>query len=360
MKMRRHSVIRIALLLGLLLPLQACVVKNGDQGAPVDLRFEVDSRAGTEQGSQAENKITSIRLMVFNSSGSLDIQELKTDPSGFTSVPVEIDVTVMSGHKTFCAIANEPDGTTALLDAVSKLSDLTAISFGDHTTYNDGSGSPLPMTAMKTEYISQERDASDPLQLILKRAVGKVRMNIIKEPSNNFTTKLLSVQLKKTPTASRLMEGRPLTGGDLTLADFAAETSFSPDIITNSTPIKMTPLYLYELYWGKGTPEAAITGGATSLVVVISAEKTAGTWTNETYEFPLIGSVDNGEYVYEVRRNTIADFALIVAGEGIYLTYEVMEWEEDEYEKVPGEDDGNTKVEDWVLPSTVEYERELQ
>lgn len=348
------------LILGLSCLLHSCVVKNDNAGTPVDLRFEVDSRAATEAGTSAENIITSIRLMVFNSGGKLEVQERKTDPVGFTSVPVEVDVTVLSGHKTFCVIANEPDATTPELDAVTRLSDLQTISFGDHMTYNDGSALPLPMTVMKTEYITESRNASDPLQLILKRVVGKVRMSITKEPANNFTTKLLSVQLKKTPTGSRLMEGNLLTGVDLTLVDFTAETGFSSEIITYATPIGMKQLYLYEHYWGKGTAAAAIAGGATSLVVVISAEKTVGTWTNETYEFPLIGSVDNGEYVYEVRRNTIADFKLIVAGEGIHLAYEVLDWEEDEYEKVPGEDDGNTKVEDWVLPTLVEYEHELQ
>lgn len=358
--MKKPDIIYTILLFGLSCLFTSCVIKNDNPALPVDLRFEVDSRGNTEQGLPAENKITSIRLLVFNSGGNLEMKEHRTDQDGFTSVPIEIDVTVLSGYKTFCIVANESDDATLRLDAVTKLTDLLTIDFGDHTAYNDGSERPLPMTAMKTEYISGTRNATEPLQLSLKRVVGKVRMEITKEHTNNFTTKLLSVQIKNTPDGSRLMEGSPLTGAEMSLVNHGAESGFSPDEITYLTPIRMTPLYLYEHYWGNGTADAAIGGGATYLVVVISAEKTAGTWTNETYEFPLIGSIDSGEYIYEVRRNTVADFKLVVAGEGIYLDYSVVDWEEDEYGKVPGEDDGNTKVEDWVLPTLVEYEHELQ
>ena len=365
--MKRYYIIRVALFLGLSGLLHSCVVKNDNPETAVDLRFHVDSRAVTEPGTPAEDKITSIRLMVFNWNGKLEVKEYKTDPAGFTSVPVEVDVTVLSGRKTFCIIANEPDITTPLLDAVATIDELRAIRFGDHTIYNDGSAPALPMTAMKTEYISGTRDVTDPLRMTLKRAVGKVRMSITKEPAHNITAKLASVQVKQTPSISSLVEGNPVSRAEMTTyaVDHYAESSFSPDVITYSTPIEMIPLYLYEYHWGKGTPEDAIAFGyATYLEVIIHTKDEINypldPWQVHTYRFPLIGSIDNGENVYEVRRNTIANFKLILAGEGIHMSYTVLDWEEDEYGKVPGQDDGNTKVEDWVLPALVEYEHELQ
>lgn len=356
--MRTTKPIRIALVLGLCCMLSSCVVRNEHvPEVPVDLKFRMNSRTNTEAGTGFEHAFSSVRVMAFHPDGTLDTQERLTGLDTSAEPAVNMDMTVRSGHKTFCVIANEPAAFTAALDAATKLSDIRNLDIPDYVT----PAGPMAMTRTTTQYVSPFQTPDEPVNITLLRMVGKVRMKITKEPSNRYATKLISVQVRQAAAGTRFLDGNPIPAHEQTFKDLIIET-FTDAVITDSDYRQMNPLYLCENYWGTGTPEDAVAGTATYLEVVISAEKTAGTWTTETYRLPLTGSFDNnGDPVYEVRRNTVADFELIVAGEGIKLTYNVIPWEdEDEYDKVPGEYDGNTTVKDWVLPSTVEYEHEIR
>lgn len=324
-------------------------------GIPVDLEVRVGAtRALTEAGSADECRIERIRVMVFfRDNGALDAQIYDEHPGGFTSVPITKDMTVMSGDKVFCVIANEPTELKNTLDDITALNDLLALTVADETKYNTA-GESLLMTVVRETRILVHH--TDPVLLPIARAVGKVRMKLEKDPSNPWTVTLKSVQVVNTPASSRLMEGNPVVP---TLTALTAETTFTPDEVTDHTPLEMTPLYLYEHYWGIGTAEKASEDGeATSLEIVVEVEKDPGSPVTETYRIPLIGAFENGDPVYSVVRNTIADLT-VMYNEKLKIIYTVLPWEEDEYEKIPGQDEPNNfSVVDWIGP--VEYPNILE
>lgn len=342
----------------LLVCLWGCSRENGESaaGIPVDLKVRVGAtRSMTETGSADERRIERIRVLVFfRDNGMLDTQVYDEQSGGFSTVPIIKDITVMSGDKVFCVIANEPTELKNTLDDIDELDDLLALTVADETKYNTA-GESLLMTLVREAHISIHH--TDPVELPIARAVGKVRMKLEKDPLNSWTVKLKSVQVINTPTSSRLMEGNPVVP---TLTALVAETVFTPDEVTDHTPLEMTPLYLYEHYWGIGVAEKVSEDGkATSLEIVLEVEKDPGQPENETYRIPLIGAFENnGDPVYSIVRNTIADLTVIY-NEQLKIIYTVLPWEEDEYEKTPGQEEpASHSVVDWIGP--VEYANVLE
>lgn len=336
-----------------------CCCSNNEGGTPslpvdLDIRVGANVRSGMDNGSAAERVIERIRVMVFyKSSGLLDVQGYDEHPGGFTIVPVQLNLTVQSGEKIFCVIANEPPVLKGTLDGIKKLNEVTALSMQDEHTYNIP-GALLPMTLKKQELILPGRDAGDPVELPVARALGKVRMKIIKDAGNPHQVALNSVKVIRTPRLSRILEGNAVSPTAANLSDdLPAQTTFLPDNeVTALSPLKPDSLYLYEHYWGLGAEESAA-GSATSVEVKITMKSEL-----QTYRIPLIGAYQNGYDVYAVVRNTIADLTVTVFPDGLRISYEVMPWATVDHEKAPGEEDSPVSVTQWITPA--EYEHELE
>lgn len=307
-------------------------------------------RGATDNGTPQERKIVRIRVLVFyRDTKLLDRQAYDENPLGFASVPINLNMTIHAGNKIFCVIANEPASMKPTLDAVTKLSDLDNLTIADENTYNVPN-TPLPMTTYKDEFVVAGRVT--PVELSVRRALGKISAKIVKDPSNNYTVTLNSVQVIRTPVRSTLMAGHPVdptVAGALT--SLPAQTVFAPSSnVTVSTPIEITPKYVYEHYRGTG---ATAEVNATALRINITMNG-----TTKDYDVPLISGFSGADKIYEIKRNAIADLEATVHKEGITIKYTVLPWVTvPEFDKVAGEEDSNLSIKDWVSPN--EYPHDL-
>lgn len=318
---------------------------------PVDLDLQVGmTYASYQNGNTAENRLERLRVMVFHRSGGLDAQIYNPAVGGIT--PVDMNLTIESGNKVFVVIGNEPLSLTPTLNNdIKKLHELDALIWSDETTYNQP-GAFLPFTKKHLETVSPGQ--TSPVRIGIQRAVGKVQMNISKEPSAHATIKIVSVQVIRTPDESRLLEGNPIDPATPGLITALAKQTFPDDgtnIVqsTSGDEIEMTPCYLYEHYRGKGTAAAGL---ATALELVLNING-----TDKTYYVPLIGGYQGTEPVYAVVRNTIANLSVIVEGERLRVDYTLMDWNEEDLGNIdPSDETQNVTFTDWIEEGDYDYE----
>lgn len=309
-------------------------------------------RAGSSAGTADERRIDRVRIMVFHdNTGILDAQVFDDQVSG--PAPLNIDMNIISGSKRFCVIANEPTALTPTLDAVTRFSELDALILDEYNAYNNFPMAPLPMVVVKQEYIHYNRPLSQPVELPVRRAVGKIQMSIAKDASYTNTAFLQYATVINTPTQSQLLEGNPISSPTLTSLD--TETFTLPNLILG--PCVMKPRYMYEHRWGVGTIEQAIAGNATQIQIQLLVNESS-VLVPKTYVIPLIGDYQNGQPVYAVTRNTITNLDVKIFPDGIRVNYTVMDWDEEEIEKEPGDEQGIGSAEMWIPES--EYEHELK
>lgn len=346
------TITHILFLLTISLSWIGCSKSDVDQTKDVDLQLSLGRGlfSATDHGTQLESKIENVRIMVFYEGGAIDINNYVESGSvaGFTTIPIVENFTIRSGSKIFCIIANEPASLRATLDGVTKFDQLKGLTLEDETTYNVADIS-LPFSI--THYENIESGRLLPVEIGLKRSMGKVQMKIIKDAANTKTMYLKSVQVIRTPIKSTIIEDfaqNPSTAGFTT--SLAAETFVANREIfdTPGSELEIAPQYLYEHFQGKG---ASAMAAATALKLEIDING-----STKYFEIPLIGAFDENIPIYSVVRNTIANLYVTAYGDRLNVEYNVLPWNDISiYDKDPGADDSNVSFENWIEETNYDH-----
>ncbi|HJD74621.1 MAG TPA: fimbrial protein [Bacteroides reticulotermitis] len=161
---------------------QSVGVEQGGQTIDINLNIFLGLKAVPDDGTEQERKVTSLRVYAFHANGYLDKMEYVQRATGLTGNPYVMDMTVFSGQKTFCLVANEPSRLTSALSDVKSQLELQALTMQtSDITFGDPSQVLLPMTSTTSVTITPNQTA--PVSLSLERAVAKVEMTFIKIPT---------------------------------------------------------------------------------------------------------------------------------------------------------------------------------
>lgn len=283
----------------------------------LSLNIFLGLQATSDDGTQQERKVTSLRVYAFHANGYLD--KMTYDPiNGLTSEPYVKEMTVFPGKKTFCLVANEPSRLSASLANIKNIWDLQALTLEkSDITFSSSEQVLLPMTSITSVTITAGQ--AETVNLSLKRAVAKVELKFIKETTNSDVVKLESVQIRNTPDKSRLMENNLLNVSsslvDLTTQNYASALLSS----TLSEAVATDPIYLFEHHTGAGDPNNL---NSTVLRVVLNIKG-----TNMTYTIPL--RITSGEQKhYNVLRNNYYCLLVTVGDGTLQVGYDIVGWNE--------------------------------
>lgn len=328
----------------------SCAKEAGDNtdvvSADVTLRVEVKALAGDDPGF--ENSAGMVRVFAFNSDGGLDSQ-MKFTSSGFTNT-----MKLRLGEKVFCAVANEPEYASLMMDDVASINELSELYWTELPDFED-TESVMPFTVVKEQTVT----GASVVDLELVRAVGKVEMRVYKAPEVILPVYMDMVQVVRTPNKSRMMEGDPLdpAAEEVLLVDLPPQTwdrgiEIGSENYT-SGHVQMTPKYMFEYIAGQGDEARA---AATALKIVLRI----GDADAVSYEVPVVSAFDgDGSAIYCILRNKRAEMDIRVADNGkLKVTYTALSWEEGgQYDKNMGEDDSNISIEEWI--DAVPYDHEI-
>ena len=317
----------------------------------IDLSVRFGLKDGKENGTEAERKVTSLRVYAFHANGYKDKMKRETNPAGLAGVPYTLQMTVLTGKKIFAVIGNEPAALTAKLDAVGSLHELRkVIQKTEHFTFNTAAGGNLPFASVSEE---KNIDATDnaPIAIALYRAVARAEMHVIKDLQNPNVVKLVSMQVKNTPKESYLTANEtPLVITSGLLEDLEIE-NFSNALVGSATTdtLKMKPRYLFEHLTGKNDPPNP---NRTVIQLVLD-----NNGTPNIYNVPIRVTNTQGELFDHVLRNFTYQIRATVFPTMIKIDYTIDEWDDEApWNKVPGTDDTNMKFTDWVDEPRYDWE----
>lgn len=335
------SFYKMKLLLPLLaLLLAGCIGENDtptDDGERVDIDLNIHlglKAAMPHDGTPQERLLTSIRVFVFHKNGYLDNTEHAANALGLTGNPEVMQLTILSGDKTFCVIGNEPAALATSLAAVRSIRELQALVMSDDFNMV---GSLIPFASTHQQTIAPGHTL--PVQIGLVRAVAKAEMKLIKDPQNTDAITFISAQIINTPTHSTLMDGHPLAVSTR-LAPLAMQTFNQSVGATAADTIAITPLYLFEHLTGAGD---ATTNNATLLQVKLNMNGVA-----TTFAIPLRTLNSLGQKLNNVTRNSIYRLRLTIFAQSIRIDYDINPWDnESPWDKQAGENDSNLQFTEW-------------
>ncbi len=322
--------------------LLSCGEKNPEEfGSEIDIDVHIllDGAAtrATDDGTAAERTITTLRVFIFHENGYVDRMLYASNPSGLSGHPFTMRATIRSGHKTFVVVGNEPAAYTATLESATHIRQLKGLELisdpGLFTT-----DIPFAVTVEETVLPNQ----SAPVEIGLIRAVAKLEMRIAKDANNTDIVEFLHARVVDTPTKSSLLDNQPLDT-DLFLKDLPQETFNHTLTGLPGDTARMETYYLYERLTGPGDTDVAVTNRATRLEVALLFNGT----DQQTFIIPLADADGQGQVVNDVRRNRLHRLRCIVHTKALRVNYTILDWEDEWYDKILGEDDSNVVVLDW-------------
>lgn len=299
---------------------QSAGVATDEQTVDINLNIFLGLKAVPDNGTEQERKVTSLRVYAFHPNGYLDKMEYVENATGLTGNPYVMDMTVFSGQKIFCLIANEPSRLTSVLSSIKNRWDLQALTMQTSDfTFNDPVQGLLPMTSTTSATITSNH--TTPVNLSLERAVAKTEIKIIKDKDNPDVVKLKSIQVKNTPGKSRLMENNLLDVSS-SLINFAAQDH--ANVIIGSTSADTLTLhsgYLFEHHTGVGDPAAL---NSTVLYTVLNIKG-----TDTEYAIPLHTIAPDAQKHNNVLRNHYYRLIVTVGDGALEVDYTIRDWDDE-------------------------------
>lgn len=315
-------------------------VKSVDKGTiQLTVKPFGDQQNTYSQGTASENKLDRLRIMIFNNStGQIEVNQYHNIVAG--GLPFNDNYTLIIGQKYIQLIGNEDVGQKTVLDGITTLNALKALTIADETTIN-ATGALLPFSSSRIVGLTAGSTLN--LNMPLERSLAKINVNIQTSSRVTKVVNITSIQIVDVPTSSTLINGFALPFP--TLADLPVKTLTLAPISTTAISIPIDHPYIYEYY---PTGAAIVTRLKVDLDI-------AG--TPKTFYTPVICAKDaTNSYIYGTRRNTISTMTLTYIGDYITVEYDSVPWnDENPYDRDPGKDESNFKVVVWDDGSIYDY-----
>ena len=333
----------------------------------------------TNPGTTKERNIGIRRIYAFKANGSLDKMEIKT-PEPYDYFPLdkdkmEMEMTVQSGPKRFVVIANESKAT----DVKTKLNQITSITElykvlykNEHFEFNsttepDKNGNLLPLSAVSEPvYIKRKEELVDnqkqAIGVRIGRSVAKLELELKKATDNDYEVKLTDLSIVRTPKQSYVLPDNKGQSKILADGEIRIISDKNIELLSTGEGKKINPGYVWEY-----TPQSNKADQATAFKLVFSIKDQQSSLPQiYTSYIPIFyrdtktGNVPQ----YSIRRNTYYNLKVKVKNSSLEIKYKVLDWnDEEQYDKIPGEDDSGVDVGDWDEqdpdPDTPENEKDF-